>query len=382
MQRRLALGTAVGALLLGTSTAQAQYPQPQPAPYPAPQPAPAPQPYPAQPYQPAPYPQQPYPPQPYPQQPYPQQYPPQPGQYPQPMPYPQPVQPAPAPAQNPYRSPGEMAYLYGVSIAYGVGTGVWIDALANVSDPGIGIIAPLLLGAAMPVGVYVWDANDELGRGVPSTIATGMLLGGVEGIAVSGLQWQTTGGTNGNSSQWKFPMWSTLTFIGATGGGVGGWAFGEWLHPDPRHLVFISSGAAWGALAGAQLGAGGASQSSFMGNGAAIAGFSLYNGGILATGILSTVYTPSYESLKYMWIGDAIGTLAGTPVFLFYLGGGQAQHGLIATSLTGLAGLGVAAALTANLQDPAGSSAWKPPFQIGLAPGPHGGAQLAAYGEW
>jgi len=34
-----------------------------------------------------------------------------------------------------------MAYLYGVGIAYGAGTGIWLDSLAGVSDPGIGIIA-------------------------------------------------------------------------------------------------------------------------------------------------------------------------------------------------------------------------------------------------
>jgi hypothetical protein len=387
MRRRLAFGAAVVTLLVGTSMASAQYPpppqpypqpQPAPAPYPAPQPAPGPYPqqYPQQPYPPQPYPPQPGPQQPYPPQPYPQPYPPQPGQYPAPAPAP--AQPAP----STYRSPGEMAYLYGVSIAYGVGTGIWIDALAKVNDPGIGIIAPLIFGAAMPIGAYFWDANDEFERGVPSTIATGMLLGGVEGIAVSGLQWQMTGGTNGNSSQWGFGTWSTLTWIGATGGGVGGFAFGEWLHPDPRHLAFIASGAAWGSLAGAQFGAGVAGSSNTMGNGAALWGFALYNGGIAATGILSTVYTPSWQSLKYMWIGDALGTLAGTPVFLFYLGGGEAQHGLIATSLTGLAGLGLAAALTANLTDAPGSGSWKPPFQIGVAPSPGGGAQLAAYGDW
>ena len=256
MGRRVAFAGAVGALVLGTSMAAGQYPPPQPQPYPQPQPAPyptpAPAPYPPQP-QPGPYPQQPapYPPPPYPQQPYPPQpYPPPYGQPPYgqpPGPYPQPP-PAPPPAQPPvnqYRSPGEMAYLYGVSIAYGAGTGIWLDALAKVNDPAIDVIAPIGLAIAMPIGVYLWDANDEFGRGVPSSIATGMLLGGVEGIAVSGLQWQLTGGTSpgSNSGQWSFTGWSTLTFLGATGGGIGGFAFGEWLNPDPRGLAFISSGA-------------------------------------------------------------------------------------------------------------------------------------------
>ena len=83
--------------------------------------------------------------------------------------------------------------------------------------------------------------------GVPSSIATGLLLGGVEGMAISGLQWQLTG--NGGPDTWKFHTWTSVTFVTATVGGVGGWAFGEWLRPDPRSLALISSGAGWGAAA-------------------------------------------------------------------------------------------------------------------------------------
>lgn len=392
--RRLALfGASLGALWLSTSSSSAQYPPPQQQPYPAPAPAPYPQQQPA-PGQPYPTPQ-PYPP---PAQPYPAPYgQPQYGQpgygqpppgYPQPMPYPQPVPgqpPAPAqPAPNPYRSPGEMAYLYGVSIAYGAGTGIWVDAIANVNDPGIAIIAPALLGVAAPVGVYLWDANDEMGRGVPSSIATGLLLGGVEGMAVSGLQWQLTGGTGPgpNSGQWTFPTWSTITFIGATGGGLGGFAFGEWFHPDPRGLAFISSGAGWGTLFGGMLGAGMASDVKYSGNGAAIGGFISYNAGIAATGLIGIGYTPSWETLKYMWLGDILGTVATAPVYLFYIGGGEAQHGLIANAIGGLAGLGIAALLTANLQDSPSAAAWTPPFQVAVSPNPTGGAQLTAAGLW
>ena len=98
-----------------------------------------------------------------------------------------------------------MAYLYGVSIAYGAGTGIWIDSLAGVSDPGIWTIAPLALAIAAPVGAYIWDASSEFNAGVPSAIATGMLLGGLEGMAVSGLQWQATGGVNGGRASGPSP---------------------------------------------------------------------------------------------------------------------------------------------------------------------------------
>ncbi len=271
-----------------------------------------------------------------------------------------------------------MAYLYGVSFAYGVGTGVWIDALAKESDPGIAFIAPLLFGAAVPIGMYAWDYNAEFNRGVPSSIATGLLLGGVEGMAISGLQWQLTG--NGGPNSWKFHTWTTVTFATATGGGIGGWAFGEWLRPDPRSLALISSGAGWGAIAGILFGSG------VVGgdwkDGAAVWGFAGYNAGILAAGAVATAYVPSWQTLKYMWLGDLLGTLATTPVYLFYIGSdSDPRHGLIANAVGGLAGLGLAAALTANMTDPPGTASWAPPFQLTVSP-TAGGGQVMAFGQW
>jgi hypothetical protein len=377
-----------------SSIAAAQYPpQPMPAPQPyPPQQYPQPQPYPQAPYpqqQPAPYPQQPYP-APYPQQ---QPYPPPqapPAQPPYALPYPQanpvpapygqpaPVLQPPVPAGSRYRSAGEMAYLYGVGFAYGVGSGIWIDALAKESDPGIAFIAPLLLGAAVPVGVYAWDYNQEFDRGVPSSIATGLLLGGIEGMAIDGLQWQLTGNEGPNT--WSFRTWTTVTFLGATAGGVGGYLFGEWIQPDPRSLGLISSGAGWGAAAGILFGSG------VVGgdwkDGAAVWGFAGYNAGILAAGAVSTVYVPSWQTLKYMWLGDLLGTLATTPVYLFYIGSdSEPRHGLIANAVGGLAGLGLAAALTANMTDGPGTASWTPPFQVSVSPSP-GGGQITAFGQW
>ncbi len=362
---------------------QQPYPAPAQQPYPAP---PAQQPYVQQPYAPAPqpYPAQPYPP---PQQPYGQ---PPPGYAPQPMPAPYPqlgaVPQPPPPPPNRYRSPGEMAYLYGIGAAYGVGTGIWIDAIAHVNDPGLDLIAPLLLGAGVPIGLYALDYNYEFDRGVPSSIATGLLLGGVEGIAIGGLQWQLTG--NGGPQTWNFATQTSVTFLTATAGGIGGYAFGEWLQPDPRNLAFIASGAGWGAIAGAVFGAGitptpnpPATVSDWK-DGAAVWGFAGYNVGMVATGILSTLYTPSWQTLKYMWIGDTLGMLATTPVYLFYIGSSaDPRHGLIVNSLGGLAGIAVAAAFTANMTDN-GTASWVPPFHVAVEPTGHGGAQLSAFGQF
>jgi len=235
----------------------------------------------------------------------------------------------------------------------------------------------------MPIGVYFWDDNTTIHRGVPSSISTGLFLGAVEGMAISGLQWQFTGGENGDSNQWTFKTWTTLTWVGATAGGIGGYAFGEWLRPDPRSLAFIASGSTWGAVSGALFGAG------VVGgdwkDGAAVWGFAGYNAGILATGALSTVYTPSYNATKWMWIGYAGGTAAGFLVYPFYLfSDSPVRHGLVANALGGLAGIGIAAAFTARMSDDEPTkprTAFVPPFQLGVTPAP-GGAALSAYGQW
>ncbi len=376
------------------------YPQAQPQPYP-PQGQPQPQPYPPQGQpQPQPYPPQgqPYPPQgqPYPPQgqPYPpqgQSYPPQGQPYPpQGQPYPpqgQPYPPQPRPPTPPApdgkRGGGELGFLYGTSVAYGVGTGIWIDSLGKITDPGLAFIAPLAFGVAMPIGVYFLDDNVTLHRGVPASISTGLLLGGLEGMAISGMQWQFSGGENGSGGQWKFHTWTTLTWIMSTGGGVGGYAFGEWLRPDPRSLSFIGSGAGWGAASGIMFGAG------VVGgdwkDGAAVWGFVGMNAGILATGALSTVYTPSYNAQKWMWIGYAAGTAAGLLVYPFYLASDASpRHGLIANALGGLAGVGVAAVFAGQMSDdePTGKTAWHAPFQLGASPTPGGGGAITAMGTF
>ena len=131
-------------------------------------------------------------------------------------------------------------------------------------------------------------------------------------------------------------------------------------------------------------GAGLARTTDYIGNGAAVGGFISYNGGIAAAGaLLAAGYTPAWESLKWMWIGDVLGTVATAPIYLFYIGdGARSYHGLIANSLGGLAGLGLAAALTANMTDSPGTASWEPPFHLTVSPTPYGGVQLSTFGQF
>ena len=98
-----------------------------------------------------------------------------------------PPQPPPPPPRKKKKKSTtlEIGYLYGTSIAWGIGTGVWLDVEAEVENPGIAIIMPALLGVAAPVGVFIADtAMDGMPRGLPSAIATGMWLGGGLGLGI------------------------------------------------------------------------------------------------------------------------------------------------------------------------------------------------------
>lgn len=360
-----------------------QYPpQAQPQPYPPPQyppqypPQQVPPQYPPQPYPQQPYPQQPYPQQPppqYPPQPYPQQYPPQ---YP-PQPYPPPGYVAPQPQPPPTatkRSGNEMFALYGTSLLWGVGSGIWLDSLAKIDDPGFAIIMPIAFGAAAPVGVYFWDNGREFDRGVPSSTAAGLTLGALEGMGIAGVQWQYThNGACPPCTSWSFKTETTVTWLVSTGGGVGGYFFGEWLKPDPRSLTFIASGAGWGAIAGTLFGAGVTKTHSDWKDGGAIAGLIGYNAGLVGAGALSTVWTPSFQTQKYMWLGWLGGTGASMIVYPFYLIGDSQdwKHGLVANSIGGLAGVALAGAFTYKLQDNSTTAkSFKPPINFSMAPPP------------
>jgi hypothetical protein len=299
-------------------------------------------------------------------------------------------------------------------MAFGVGTGAWIDVLANAQDPGVAAIAPIALGAAVPLGMFLWDQADTFRPGVPSSMATGMLFGFAEGMGISGAQIAMTGPTK----RWDLSTAATMTFVTTTVGGVGGYFFGRWLEPDPRQVAFIANTLLWGAGTGVMLGVGGSKDGigeseKSSGDGAAAGTLLGANIGIGA-GAAAVIagYKPSWQSQKWMWLGYGVGAAVPSFLYFFYIGSHNGcdannstaaafadcranykdpKHGLIGNALGGVAGLTLTALLTANMSDdepklPPGArtgKAWTPPFQLMVTPAQVGqGASISAFGVW
>ncbi|MGC4092403.1 MAG: hypothetical protein QM756_31910 [Polyangiaceae bacterium] len=301
------------------------------------QPAPAPaQPYAAQPYAAQPYAAQPYAAQPA---------------------YAYPAYP-PATSER-SRSGVEIGALYGVSVAYGVGMGVWFDAEVGVKEPALALIAPTLLGVGAPAAVYLTDA--PMRRGLPAAIAAGAVIGAGEGIGLASLQFVRSN----EADAWGFRGLSRATGIGATLGAAGGAVFGVLQRPSPRSSVLLTSSVFWGSAIGGMFGYGASAKGVGYGQAndqAGLGGFIGYNVALLSAGALSTVYIPTTTSLEWMWLGAGLGFTASLPFYLLYLGGDSpAKRGLLFSGTTTTLGLVAGAIFTLNSTESA-SSARRPRF--------------------
>ncbi len=286
--------------------------------------------------------------------------PPAPGAYPQPNGYGAPTAYGAPGAYPGYGTPNtaratsnslEIGYLYGTAAAWGVGTGVWIDSEAKLCeptcDPGLVLIAPLLLGAAAPIGVFLTDRfayAHGMPEGLPSAIATGMWIGAGEGLGIAGYQQVTSDKVN----EWGFRGLARATFIGSTVGGLAGLGLHYALKPMPETNTLLISSSFWGTSLGAFFGGGASANGGDWGstNDSVWLGGELgYNLGLAGAVAASAFWTPSWRQLGYMWGGFGIGTAASLPIYIFYAAtdGHDPRRGLIFQGVAGAVGLGLGA---------------------------------------
>lgn len=270
--------------------------------------------------------------------------------------YPPPGYP-PRPPRRPTSTGLEIGLLYGTSIAYGVGLGIWIDAEiwpdGNV-NPGLSVIAPIILGAAAPGTVFLIDEfafSRGMPEGLPSAIAAGGLIGAGEGLGIAGTQWVVSDAED----EWGFRGLARAEAVGATVGGAAGVGLYYLLKPYPESNVLYFSSTFWGAAIGTFFG-GGASKGPWgqANDTTSIGGLVGFNVALAGAVTASIFWTPSWNQLGWMWGGFAIGSAAGALVYPFYAAAPEAdpRTGLIAQGITGTLGLGLGAILAKPSRSP------------------------------
>jgi hypothetical protein len=239
----------------------------------------------------------------------------------------------------------EMATLYSTAVAWGVGTGIWIDAEADITDPGIMLIPPLIIGAAAPVGVFFIDRfafRKGMPEGLPSAVAAGMIAGAGEGLGIAGYQWVSSDAAD----EWGFRGLARAEVLGSTLGAAGGAALYFIAKPVPETNILIASSTFWGAGIGTFFG-GGASNGDWgeANDDVGLGGLIGFNVALAGAVTSSFFWTPSWNQLGWMWGGFAIGAAASTPVYIFYAAAEDEdpRRGLIFQGVAGTIGLALGA---------------------------------------
>jgi hypothetical protein len=247
-----------------------------------------------------------------------------------------------------------MAYLYGTSAAWGIGTGIWIDAEAGIDDPGLMLILPVVIGAAAPVGVFMIDRfayRKGMPDGLPSAVGTGLMVGAGEGLAIASYQWVVTD----EEDEWGFKGLARAEVIGSTLGGAAGYGLYYLTRPQPETNILISSSVVFGTLIGSAFG-GGASNGdwgTYTNDGMALGGLIGYNVALAGAVTTSLFYTPSWHQIGWMWGGMGLGMAASLPVYIFYAGSEDhdPRRGLIFQGVAGTIGLALGAILAPPKKD-------------------------------
>jgi hypothetical protein len=243
------------------------------------------------------------------------------------------------------RSGLEMGYLYATAIGWGAGAGIWIDAEAYHGkrvDVGISLIAPLILGAAAPIGVFLADRR-PMREGLPSAIASGLVIGAGEGLVIAAFG-SSRGSNHATDNGWDFRTLTRAEIVGATLGGAGGIAWGLLAKPTPKRNMFLTSSVAWGAVIGYEFG-GGATKTgtnwATSNDGVTLGGLVGFNIGLAAAAGVSAFWTPSWNQLAWMWGGFGIAEAVSAVVYPIYAATDKAamRHGLIFQGVAGTVGV-------------------------------------------
>jgi hypothetical protein len=246
------------------------------------------------------------------------------------------------------RTGDEIASLYGYSVVYGLGTGLWIASLSE-PDSAAGVILPSLGLAGLSAGVVATlDRGKGMSYGVPQSIQAGLTLGFLQGVF-----WTSWNQARVRSDkEWEVKTVTTLLWGASTAGAVAGGVLGSRYGTTPGRASFVSSAGLWtgtvGGLLAAALTPGEESKRDDSGLLVAALGLNLGAGlGVWQAGSVS----PSIARVRFIDLGGVAGGLVAGGLYLAASDQNYDDRGLAGMTALGMAGgLGLAFQLTRGME--------------------------------
>lgn len=281
------------------------------------------------------------------------------------------------------RSSGEIATLYLAAVSYGLGTGGYLAVLAE-PDSISGVTVPLLvMGAAMPLAVYLVDRASPFRYGTPSAISAGLAVGALEGALWT--SWYQAQADRVDEVSVKTA--ATLVWVPTTLGALAGGVLGEKVGTTPGRAELLAAAGGYGAAVT------GLTVSSIVDDdheadevvllSAAVAA----NVGLVGGYLLGQRWSPGVARVRYIQLGGVSGGLGTGLLYLTIAdkdSDGRAFGALTAAGMVG--GLALATWLTADMppdrrpDDPASTPAAPAQANLLISPTPDGGLTLGAFG--
>jgi hypothetical protein len=247
------------------------------------------------------------------------------------------------------RTSDEIASLYGYSVAYGIGTGLWLASLSE-PDSAAGVILPSLALAGGSAGlVAALDRGKGMGYGVPQSIQAGLTLGFLQGVF-----WTTWNQARvRRDEEWEPTTVTTLIWGTSTMGAVLGGALGARHGTTPGRASFVSSAGLWTGTVGGLMAAAltpDKREISRDDNGLLVAALGLNAGAALGMWKAKEV-SPSIARVRFIDLGGVAGALLGGGLYLAANDKNPSERGLLGVTAAGMAGgLGLAFQLTKSME--------------------------------
>lgn len=279
------------------------------------------------------------------------------------------------------RTGDEIASLYGYSVVYGLGTGLWIASLSEPDSPA-GVILPALGLAGLSAGVVATlDRGKGMSYGVPQSIQAGLTLGFLQGVF-----WTSWNQARVRSDkEWEVKTVTTLLWGASTAGAVAGGVLGSRYGTTPGRASFVSSAGLWTGTVGGLLAAAVTADeesSKRDDNGLLVAALGLNLGAGLGVWQAGSV-SPSIARVRFIDLGGVAGGLVVGGLYLAASDQNSSDRGLAGMTALGMAGgLGLAFQLTRGMEAdrpeeaPAGVDA-----RASITP-VRGGFSLGLNGSW